>query len=79
MPLLAGHQKRIKLADHSNHRWAVINEYEDDELGLDEDHIKKIEKAEKAVAAKYLEYFACFYVDWCHQMTKYYEDIATVP
>ena len=50
--LLAGRQKRIKLADRSEYGWAVIDEYEDDELASDEDDAKRIEKAEKAVAAK---------------------------
>ena len=47
--LLAGHQKRIKLADRSEYGWAVVDEYEDDELVLAEDDAKRIEKA---VAAK---------------------------
>ena len=38
--LLAGRQKRIKLADRSEYGWAVVDEYEDDELALDEDDAK---------------------------------------
>ena len=50
--LLAGRQKRIKMADRSEYGWAVVDEYEDDELASDEDDAKKIEKAERAVASK---------------------------
>jgi len=52
LTLLAGRQKRIKLADRSEYGWA---EYEDDELASDEDDAKRIEKAEKTVAAKALK------------------------
>ena len=52
LSLLASRQKRIKLADRSEYGWAVVDEYEDDELASDEDDAKRIEKAEKAVAAK---------------------------
>ena len=55
LTLLAGRQKRIKLADRSEYRWAVVDEYEDDELASDEDDAKRIEKAEKTVAAKALK------------------------
>jgi len=55
LSLLAGRQKRIKLADHSKYRWAVVDEYEDNELASDEDDTKRIEKAEKTVAAKVLK------------------------
>ena len=53
--LLAGRQKRIKLADRSEYGWAVVDEYKDDELALDEDDAKGIEKAKKAVAAKVMK------------------------
>ena len=49
LELLAGRQKRIKMADRSEYGWAVVDKYEDDEL---EDDAKKIEKAEKSVAFK---------------------------
>ena len=43
--LLAGCQKRIKMAHCSKLGWAVVDEYEDDELASDENDAKKIEKA----------------------------------
>ena len=55
LTLLAGCQKRIKLADCSEYGWAVVDEYEDDELASDEDDAKRIEKAKKTVAAKALK------------------------
>lgn len=48
-------QKRIKLANHFDHGWAVVDKYENDKLVSDEDNMKKIEKAEKAMAAKALK------------------------
>ena len=52
LELLAGCQKRIKMADRSEYGWAVVDEYEDNELASDEDDAKKIEKAEKSVVFK---------------------------
>ena len=40
--LLAGRQKRIKMADRSEFGWAVVDKYEDNELALDDDDTKKI-------------------------------------
>ena len=53
--LLAACQKRIKLTDRSEYGWTLVDEYEDDELASDEEDAKRIEKAEKAVAAKALK------------------------
>ena len=52
LTLLADRQKRIKLADRSQYGWALVDEYEDDELALDDNDSKRIEKAEKAAATK---------------------------
>lgn len=40
------------MADCSEHGWAVVDEYEDDELTSDEDDAKRIEKAKRLVASK---------------------------
>ena len=50
--LLAGRQKRIKMTDRSDFGWAVMDDYENDELASDEDDAKKMEKAERSVASK---------------------------
>ena len=50
--MIAGWQKRIKIADRSEFGWGTVNEYEDDELASDEDDAKRLEKAEKAAASK---------------------------
>ena len=50
--LIAGRQKRIKIADRSEFGWGTVDEYEDDELVSDEDDAKWLEKAEKAATAK---------------------------
>ena len=52
LTLLADRQKRIKLADRSEYGWALVDEYEDDELASDDNDAKRIEKAEKAAATK---------------------------
>ena len=52
----AAHQKRIIFTDQSEYGWAVVDEYEDDELVSDEDNTKRIEKAEKVVAAKVVKW-----------------------
>ena len=49
---LARRQKLIKLADRSESRWAVVEEYDADVLADDSDDEKKIEKAEKAAKRK---------------------------
>ena len=41
LKLLAGRQKRIRLADRSEYQWAVVDKYEDYELALDEDDTKR--------------------------------------
>ena len=46
MHLITKHQKLIKLADKSEHGWATVNEYLDDELASDEEGARKIKKAE---------------------------------
>ena len=50
--LIAGRQKRIKIADCSEFGWITVDEYEDEELASDEDDAKRLEKAEKAATAK---------------------------
>ena len=42
--LLAGHQKRIKMAHHSKLGWAVVAEYEDDKLASDKNDAKRSRK-----------------------------------
>lgn len=50
--LVIQHQKHIKLADHSEHSWKVVQEYEMDDLANDSDDKKRIIKAEKAAEKK---------------------------
>ena len=45
--LVMQHQKWVRLADRSDHRWLVVNEYETDELAGDEDDERRISKALK--------------------------------
>ena len=42
--------------DRSEYRWTLVVEYEDNKLASDEDNVKRIEKAEKAVPAKALKW-----------------------
>ena len=46
--LIAHRQKLLKLADRSEHRWSVVDEYEEDRLANDSEDEKRIEKAERA-------------------------------
>ena len=50
--LITKSQKLIKLADKSEHGWATVNEYLDDELASDEEDARKIRKAEKSAEIK---------------------------
>ena len=52
LTLLADHQKRIKLVDRSEYGWALVDEYEDDELASDDNDAKRIEKAAATKAWK---------------------------
>ena len=52
LTLLADRQKRIKLADRSEYGWALVDEYEDDELASDDNDAKRIEKAAATKAWK---------------------------
>ena len=54
MHLITKRQKLIKLADKSEHGWATVNEYLDDELASDEEDARKI-KAEKSAKIKVQE------------------------
>ena len=42
----------IKIADHSDHGWSTVAEYQDDELTSDSEDEKRIEKTEKAAERK---------------------------
>ena len=46
--LIARRQKLLKLADRSEYGWAMVEEYEEDDLADDEEDEKKIERAERA-------------------------------
>ena len=50
--LLAERQKLIKIADRSANGWGVVAEYTADELAVDSDDEKRLEKAEKAAERK---------------------------
>ena len=50
MNLITHHQKLIKLANRSEHRWKVVKEYESDSLAKNEEDEKRNSKAEKAAA-----------------------------
>ena len=52
--LIARRQKLVELTDKSEHGWATVNEYLDDELASDED-ARKIRKAEKSAEIKVQE------------------------
>ena len=55
MHLITKRQKPIKLTDKSEHGWATVNEYLDDELASDEEDARKIRKAEKSAKIKVQE------------------------
>lgn len=50
--LLAACQKRIRIANHLEFGWETVDEYEDDELALDEDDAKQLEKAAAKTSKK---------------------------
>ena len=50
--LLTHRQKIIKFADRSELGWAVVDEYEDDDLAEDSDDEKRMEKAERQAERK---------------------------
>ena len=52
--LIEERQKLIKLADRSEFGWSVVDEYTADELAVDSDDEKRIEKAEKLAEKKAL-------------------------
>ena len=52
MALIIRRQKHIKMADCSDNGWAVVQEYEADELADNSDDEKKIEKTERAAKKK---------------------------
>ena len=52
MALIIRRQKHIKMADHSDNCWAVVQEYKADELADNSDDEKKIVKAERAAEKK---------------------------
>jgi len=58
MKQLATRQKHIKIADRSDHGWAIINHYQEDPLGSDPDDEKEIDRA-KAHAEKNAKEEAC--------------------
>ena len=45
----------IKMADRSEYGWAVVAEYEADELAVDSDDEKRIYRAEKEAEKKWLK------------------------
>ena len=50
--LVLNRQKMIKIADRSEHGWATVEEYEDDELADDSDDEKRLLKAEARAGRK---------------------------
>ena len=50
--LITERQKLIRIADRSEHGWATVEEYEDDELAEDSDDEKRLVKAEAPVGRK---------------------------
>ena len=50
--MIAAQQKRIKVADRSEFGWAMVDEYEQDQLAADEEDAKRLEKAEKSAGSK---------------------------
>ena len=50
--LIANRQKLIKLADHSDLGWAVVEEYTTDELAEDSNNKKRLDKAERSAEGK---------------------------
>ena len=52
--ILERRMKLIKIADRSEYGWAVVAEYESDELAMDSDDVKRISRMEKEVEKKWL-------------------------
>eukprot|EP00731_Ephydatia_muelleri_P007020 Em0003g1268a len=52
--MLERRMKLIKMADRSEYGWAVVAEYESDELAVDSDDEKRISRAEKEAEKKWL-------------------------
>ena len=52
MELITRRQKMIKFADRSESGWAVVEEYEDDDLADDSEDEKRMEKAERLAEKK---------------------------
>lgn len=50
--LLIVRQKHIKMADRSDHGWATVAEYQEDELASDSEDEKKMERAERSAERK---------------------------
>lgn len=46
------HQKNIKIADRSEHNWATVLEYEENELGDNSDDEKRLFRAEARAGRK---------------------------
>ena len=53
--MLVRRMRLIRIADRSEYGWAVVAEYETDELALDSDDEKKISRAEKEAERKWLK------------------------
>jgi uncharacterized protein YeaO (DUF488 family) len=56
--LITDRQKLIRIADRSEHGWATVEEYENDELADNSDDEKKIFKAETRAGRKLQQKFA---------------------
>lgn len=52
--MLERRMKLIRMADRSEYGWAVVAEYESDELAMDSDDEKRISRAEKEAEKKWL-------------------------
>eukprot|EP00731_Ephydatia_muelleri_P018538 Em0011g578a len=50
--LIAHRQKLLKLADHSEYGWSLVEQYEEDALADDSEDEKRIDKAERAAERK---------------------------
>ena len=52
LEIIRKHNKLIRLADNSEAGWAIVEEYQTDELASDTDDDRKIRRAEKAALEK---------------------------
>lgn len=50
--MITHHQKIIKIADCSEHGWATVAEYEDEDLAENREDERRLEKAERAAERK---------------------------